>query len=285
MRVEIDERSGFCFGVVRAITAAEEALKQGSIVSLGDIVHNPIEMGRLGKLGLRSIDHTSLRNMRCGKVLIRAHGEPPATYEAARDNGVEIVDATCPVVARLQKSVSKAYEEMQAVNGQVVIIGKKGHAEVEGLLGHAEGNAIVVENVDDVRQIDFSRPLYVLSQTTQSPVLFDGIVDEIRSRAHAGITVRNTICREVAGREEHMAEFARSYDVVIFVSGRNSSNGRALFDVCLQANSCSHMIEHEGELNREWFENARSVGVCGATSTPRWLMERVRENIVEIKNN
>ena len=285
MRVEIDEKSGFCFGVVRAITAAEEALERGGIVSLGDIVHNPIEMGRLGKLGLRSVDRTALAGMRGGKVLIRAHGEPPSTYEAARLNGVDVVDATCPVVARLQKLVRKAYEEMQAVGGQVVIIGKKGHAEVEGLLGQAEGNAIVVENPDDVRQIDFTKPLYVLSQTTQSPALFNSIVDEIRECAQADITVRNTICREVAGREEHMAEFARSYDVVIFVSGRNSSNGRALFEVCLKENPRSHMIEHEGELRGEWFENALSVGVCGATSTPRWLMERVRENIVGIKNN
>lgn len=283
MRVEIDERSGFCFGVVRAITAAEEALGQGSIVSLGDIVHNPIEMGRLGELGLRSVDRTALSGMRGGRVLIRAHGEPPSTYEAARLNGVDIVDATCPVVARLQKLVREAYGEMRASGGQVVIIGKKGHAEVEGLLGQADGDAIVVESPDDVRQVDFSKPVYVLSQTTQSPALFNGIVDEMRERARAGITVRNTICREVAGREEHMAEFARSYDVVIFVSGRNSSNGRALFDVCVRANPRSHMIEHEGELREEWFENANSAGVCGATSTPRWLMERVRENIVEIK--
>lgn len=283
MRVEIDERSGFCFGVVRAITAAEEALGQGSIVSLGDIVHNPIEMGRLGELGLRSVDRTALSGMCGGRVLIRAHGEPPSTYEAARLNGVDIVDATCPVVARLQKLVREAYGEMRAAGGQVVIIGKKGHAEVEGLLGQADGDAIVVESPDDVRQVDFSKPVYVLSQTTQSPALFNGIVDEMRERARAGITVRNTICREVAGREEHMAEFARSYDVVIFVSGRNSSNGRALFDVCVRANPRSHMIEDEGELREEWFENANSAGVCGATSTPRWLMERVRENIVEIK--
>lgn len=280
MNVDIDDRSGFCFGVVRAISAAEEAVGSGRrIVSLGDIVHNPMEMKRLEQMGLRSIGREEFCGMRGGRVLIRAHGEPPATYDTARRNGTEIVDATCSVVARLQKLVRQAGDEMVAVGGQVVILGKKGHAEVEGLLGQVGGAALVVEREEDLGAVDFSRPLYVLSQTTQSPAFFDDIIGEIGRRAKAGVTVRNTICREVAGREEHMAGFAKSHDVVVFVSGRKSSNGRALFEVCAKANPRSHMVEHEGELRPEWFEGAESVGVCGATSTPRWLMERVRESI------
>ncbi len=283
MNVAIDDRSGFCFGVVKAITAAEKALADGGpIVSLGDIVHNPIEVQRLGKIGMSSIGHRELQVMKGGRVLIRAHGEPPSTYETARENGICVVDATCPVVAKLQKLVRQAYDEMRLAGGQVVILGKKGHAEVEGLLGQVDGDAVVVERAEDMAQVDFSKPVYVLSQTTQSPVFFNEIVDEMRRRAQAGITVRNTICREVAGREEHMTEFARSHDVVVFVSGRKSSNGRALFEVCLKANPRSHMIERDGELQQAWFAGAGSVGVCGATSTPRWLMERVRDSIVEM---
>lgn len=286
MKVEIDERSGFCFGVVKAITAAEDALREPEpIVSLGDIVHNPIEMRRLGDIGLRSVDRAELARMKGGRVLIRAHGEPPVTYDTARRNGTTIVDATCPVVAKLQKLVRQAHEQMLVTGGQVVILGKKGHAEVEGLLGQVDGDAIVVEGFGDVEQVDFSKPVYVLSQTTQSPVFFNEVVGRIRERARAEVTVRNTICGEVAGREEHMAEFARSYDVVVFVSGRASSNGRALFEVCARANPRSYMVEHEGELRQEWFRGVESVGVCGATSTPRWLMERVRDRIEIIEKD
>lgn len=284
MKVVIDDRSGFCFGVVRAISAAEKALGDGEpIVSLGDIVHNPIEMRRLAELGLRSIGRDELAGINGGRVLIRAHGEPPSTYDEARANDISVVDATCPVVARLQKLVRRAYEEVGESGGQVVILGKKGHAEVEGLLGQVDGDAVVVEKREDLEQVDFSKSIYILSQTTQSPAFFNEIVAEIERRAQGSVTVRNTICREVAGREEHMAEFARSNDVVVFVSGRKSSNGRALFDVCVKANPRSHMVEHEGELHPEWFDGVENVGVCGATSTPRWLMEKVRDSIMGLE--
>lgn len=282
MKVDIDDKSGFCFGVVKAITAAEEAVARSPIVSLGDIVHNPIEMRRLEGLGLRSVEHGELGRMRGGRVLIRAHGEPPATYETARRNGIEVVDATCPVVARLQKLVREAHAQMKSAGGRIVILGKKGHAEVEGLLGQVDGDALVVERVQDLDALDFTRPIYLLSQTTKSPALFEEVAERIRGRVRAQVVIRNTICREVAGREKHMEEFAGGHDVVVFVSGRNSSNGRALFDVCLRANPSSHMVEHGGELQKEWFEGARSAGICGATSTPRWLMESVGERIAQM---
>lgn len=279
MKVEIDEGSGFCFGVVRAITAAEKAVAGGPIFSLGDIVHNPLEVRRLEGLGLNTIDGRQFRDMNGGRVLVRAHGEPPATYETARLNGVEIVDATCPVVARLQAQVRKAYDEMQAVGGSVAILGKKGHAEVEGLLGQVGGDAVVVEKQEDLDTLDFTKPVYLLSQTTKSPALFEKIAAEIQLRGRSEVVIRNTICHEVAGREERMAEFALSHDVVVFVSGRNSSNGRALFEVCLRANPHSYMVEDERELQLQWFAGASNAGVCGATSTPRWLMERVQAGI------
>lgn len=285
MKVDIDERSGFCFGVVRAITAAEGAAAEGTVYSLGDIVHNPLEVQRLEGLGLKTIDAERFRNMKGGRVLIRAHGEPPSTYATARENGVEIVDATCPVVARLQKLVRKAHGEMQATGGTLAILGKKGHAEVEGLLGQVDGDAVVIEKLEDLDALDFTRPVYLLSQTTKSPALFGQVAAEIERRSQAGAVIRNTICGEVAGREQHMAQFASSHDVVIFVSGRNSSNGRALFEVCLRANPCSHMVEDERELDPKWFTNAANAGVCGATSTPRWLMERVKAAIGEITND
>lgn len=281
MRVEIDDKSGFCFGVVNAIGLAERSLAEngGRVASLGDIVHNRLEMERLEGLGLSTITHEEFFGVRGGTVLIRAHGEPPATYETARKNAVGIIDATCPVVASLQKVVAAAHAGMTAAGGQVVILGKRGHAEVVGLTGQADGGApvIVVESLADLDAVDFGRPVYFLSQTTQSLALFGEMSAEIRRRAAdlRAVTVHDTICRRVAHREPHLKEFAERHDVIIFVSGRKSSNGRLLFEACRGANPRSHMVEDEAELRPEWFGGAESVGVCGATSTPRWLMERV----------
>ncbi len=278
MRIEIDDRSGFCFGVVNAIHKAEESLAGGrAVFSLGDIVHNRVEVSRLEAAGLRTISHAELPHLQGKTVLIRAHGEPPATYAEAAEHGVALIDATCPVVARLQERVKRADEKMQAIDGQVVILGKKGHAEVVGLAGQSPGRAIIVEGPRDLAPIDFARPVYLLSQTTQPLALFEVVRDEILRRAAdpQAVTVDDTICRQVSNRDPHLREFARRHEVIVFVSGRKSSNGAALFGACLAANPCSHLVEDETELRPEWFAGAGSVGICGATSTPRWLMERV----------
>lgn len=285
MRVVIDEKSGFCFGVVRAISEAEQALKEGApVYSLGDIVHNRIEVQRLGALGLQTITHADIPTLSGAKMVVRAHGEPPTTYATAESVGVEIIDATCPVVAALQKRVKRAHQQMSACNGTVVILGKQGHAEVVGLTGQVNGDAIVIEKSEDLSRIDFSRPIYFLSQTTQSISLFESLCEQMRQRLpeEQMLTVDDTICRRVSSREEHLREFARRFDVVIFVCGRKSSNGKVLYNICKEANPNSYNIEEESELQREWFEGVESVGVCGATSTPEWLMRRVAEKIKEL---
>lgn len=286
IRIEIDGRSGFCFGVVNAIGKAEKNLGAEELFSLGDIVHNRMEVQRLGKLGLRSVGHAELPSLEGKRLLIRAHGEPPATYRKAEELNIEVVDATCPVVAKLQQLVGKAYAEMQAAGGQVVILGKPGHAEVAGLSGHADGKAVIVEGIEDLEQVDFSKPLFFLSQTTQSLSLFEEMSREIMRRTAdpAQVTIKDTICRQVANREGHLRDFAGRFDVVLFVSGRKSSNGRILFEVCRAANPRSHMVEEEGELLSEWFAGARSVGICGATSTPQWLMEDVAARTGDLVN-
>ena len=238
MRIEIDDKSGFCFGVVRAITEAERALEQGGTVySLGDIVHNRMEVQRLGGLGLHTITHAEMEALGGSRLFIRAHGEPPTTYAAARALGIEVIDATCPVVAKLQERVVKAHEEMRPIGGQVVILGKRGHAEVVGLTGQVADPTIVIEREQDLDLIDFTRPIYLLSQTTQSIALFNHLGEEIRRRATnpEQITIADTICRQVSGREQHLTEFAARFDVVIFVCGRKSSNGKVLFEVCRMA--------------------------------------------------
>lgn len=286
MRVEIDDKSGFCFGVVRAIDAAEEALRNGTVYSLGDIVHNRVEMQRLGFLGLVPVGHESLGRLPGGStVLIRAHGEPPSVYGKAHGCGYRIVDATCPVVAKLQRIVVKAHGQMKAVGGQVVILGKRGHAEVAGLAGQVDGDVKVIEGVEDLGAVDFTRPVYLLSQTTQSLDLFGKVADEIRRRAAdpGKVTVDDTICRQVANREPHLREFSSRFDAVVFVSGRKSSNGKVLYRVCLAANPRSYLVEEVGDLRRDWFEGVSSVGICGATSTPRWLMEQVAEAVAAIE--
>ena len=283
MRVEIDEHSGFCFGVVRAIGEAEQALQSGSVASLGDIVHNRMEVQRLEALGLQTISHDDIPSLKGKRMLIRAHGEPPKTYATAKAHSVEIIDATCPVVAALQRKVKKAHEEMSGVGGTVVILGKRGHAEVVGLTGQVEEQAVVVENEEDLQQIDFSHPIYFLSQTTQSVDKFRRLAEIMRKRLPNGdmLTADDTICRRVSSREEKLREFASQHDVVIFVCGRKSSNGKVLYNVCHEENERTYNIEEASELQTEWFEGAESVGICGATSTPRWLMEQVAEAISE----
>lgn len=285
MRIEIDDKSGFCFGVVRAITEAEKALAEGGTVySLGDIVHNRIEVQRLERLGLRTVTHDEMPRLAGCRLFIRAHGEPPTTYARARELGIDLIDATCPVVARLQTRVVRAHELMRPVGGQVVILGKRGHAEVVGLTGQVGAPTIVIEGPQDLDAIDFARPVYFLSQTTQSIALFERLCDEMRRRAAdpAQVRIEDTICRQVANREEHLEAFARRFDVVIFVCGRKSSNGKVLFEVCRRANAATYNIEEAAELEPQWFAGAASVGICGATSTPKWLMQQVADAVGRI---
>ena len=282
MRVEIDERSGCCFGVVRAITEAEKALGEGGTVySLGDIVHNRVEVQRLEALGLRTVTHDEMPRLAGCRLFIRAHGEPPTTYAAAQRLGITLIDATCPVVARLQRRVKEAHAAMRAVGGQVVILGKRGHAEVVGLTGQVAEPTIVIEGAEDLAQIDFTRPIHFLSQTTQSIALFERLGAEMKRRAADPAQVRldDTICRQVSGREEHLAQFAARFDAVLFVCGRKSSNGKVLFEVCRRANPRTYNIEEAAEIDPAWLAGAASVGICGATSTPRWLMQRVAEAV------
>lgn len=282
MKIEIDDKSGCCFGVMRAISKAEEALAEGGTVySLGDIVHNRIEVQRLERLGLRTVTHREIPDLAGCRLFIRAHGEPPATYAEARRLGIEVIDATCPVVARLQRRVVEAYEQMQPLGGQVVILGKRGHAEVVGLTGQVDEKAIVIEGPEDLDLIDFAQPIHFLSQTTQSIELFKELGEEMRRRAAdpAQVRIDDTICRQVSGREQHLEEFARRFDVVLFVCGRKSSNGRVLSEVCRRANSRTYVVEEAAEVQPDWLEGAGSVGICGATSTPKWLMQEVADAV------
>ncbi|MBR5866231.1 MAG: 4-hydroxy-3-methylbut-2-enyl diphosphate reductase [Alistipes sp.] len=281
MEVIIDDNSGFCFGVVRAIGEAESALERvGDVYSLGDIVHNRVEVQRLEQLGLHTVSHEDMKNLSGRTLLIRAHGEPPRTYRMAEELGITIIDATCPVVARLQRRLREAYDNMKEVGGSVVLLGKRGHAEVIGLTGQADDDVVVIENEGDLNNVDFTRPIYFLSQTTQSIALFNKLAEDIKMRAgDVAVTIDDTICRRVAGREALLTDFSKSVDVVIFVCGRKSSNGRVLYEVCRSANPRSFNIEESSEIDLSWLEGAERVGICGATSTPRWLMEQVAESI------
>ncbi|MFI3331298.1 MAG: 4-hydroxy-3-methylbut-2-enyl diphosphate reductase [Rikenellaceae bacterium] len=287
MLVEIDEKSGFCFGVVTAIARAEELVRSSEkVYCLEDIVHNRVEVQRLENLGVKTISHDEFMTLRGETVLVRAHGEPPKTYREARQRDIEIVDATCPVVASLQKTIIKAYEKMQQVAGQVVLLGKRGHAEVVGLIGQVEGDVTVVENEAELDVIDCGRAIYFLSQTTQSLDLFNAMAEKLRLRCgdDVSLTVHDTICRQVSGRGPHLREFAGKFDVIIFVSGKKSSNGKVLFGICYEQNKRSYKVEDAEELRPEWFENCESVGICGATSTPKWLMSEVFCKIQELVN-
>ncbi len=280
--VEIDKDSGFCPGVVTAIRKAEEELeKSGRLYCLGDIVHNSNEVERLKKKGLVTITHDDLRRLRNVKVLLRAHGEPPETYRTARDNGIEIIDATCPVVLKLQKRIKKSYGSDN--HPQIVIYGKTGHAEVNGLVGQTDGKAIVVESSGDVDKIDFSKDIVLYSQTTKSREGLNAIEEAIRRRNPKGIfECHDTICRQVANRMPRISKFAASHELVLFVSGKKSSNGKILFDECSNANPNAKLIYSEDDIKKEWLENVASIGICGATSTPRWLMANVKQRVEQL---
>ena len=283
--VEIDKGSGFCFGVVNAISSAERELKNtDTLYCLGDIVHNSLEVERLEALGLRTIDHAEFARLEGKKVLLRAHGEPPSTYETAERNRIQIVDATCPVVLQLQKKIHRCYQETRGSRTQIVIYGKKGHAEVNGLVGQTDGTAIVVEKIDDLDRLDFSRNISLFSQTTKSLDGFRAIVSEIEKRLEAGVQFdyHDTICRQVANRLPNIQKFALAHDWVYFVAGKKSSNGRMLFEECRKANPHSQFISSEEEITEPLAKEVKCVGVCGATSTPKWLMEKIAEKIRRI---
>ncbi|MCM1152028.1 MAG: 4-hydroxy-3-methylbut-2-enyl diphosphate reductase [Muribaculum sp.] len=279
--IEIDKNSGFCFGVVTAIRKAEEELdKSGTLFCLGDIVHNAAEVERLRKKGLITITHDDLKRLHDVKVLLRAHGEPPSTYETARRNNIEIIDATCPVVLQLQRRIKQAADEAQTENPSplIVIYGKPGHAEVNGLVGQTDGRAVVVQSEEELNHLDLNRDVLLYSQTTKSLSGFTSMVEAIKNRKGSGdFRWYDTICRQVANRMDKMREFAAAHDVIIFVSGAKSSNGKVLYNECLSVNPQTYLISNSDELRPEWTHHAESIGICGATSTPHWLMEEVAE--------
>ena len=283
LQIEIDNGSGFCFGVTTAIKKAEEELAKGlTLYCLGDIVHNGMECERLRAMGLITINHEEMEQLHNVKVLLRAHGEPPETYELASHNNIEIIDATCPVVLQLQKRIKNQY----LLNSpQIVIFGKKGHAEVLGLVGQTQGNAIVIESFNEVTKLDFTRDIYLYSQTTKSLDEFHRIIDYIQSHISTGATFRSfdTICRSVANRMPNISQFASRHDLILFVCGRKSSNGKVLYNECVRVNPNSHLIEGPGEILTEWLKDIKTVGICGATSTPKWLMEQCRDAIEKME--
>lgn len=289
MKIEIDDNSGFCFGVVTAIEKAEEQLeKSGTLYCLGDIVHNASEVERLRLRGLQTITHTDLENLHDSTVLLRAHGEPPTTYATAHANNITVIDATCPVVLQLQRRIKEAYRtnRNRLENGEIrempliLIYGKEGHAEVNGLVGQTNGEAIVIQNAEDLDTVDLSRDILLYSQTTKSLEGFQHIVEEIKKRKKKGnFEYFDTICRQVASRLSKLREFAASHDAVVFVSGAKSSNGKVLFEECRKVNPLSYLVSDGSKLDISLFEGAGSIGICGATSTPRWLMAEIAELI------
>jgi 4-hydroxy-3-methylbut-2-enyl diphosphate reductase len=294
MKVTIDENSGFCFGVTTAIETAERELQKGQLFCLGDIVHNGQEVERLDKLGLGTIDYDDLRTLHNVRVLLRAHGEPPSTYHIAKRNSIEIIDASCPVVLHLQKRIRDTYLRHHGTEAQIVIFGKKGHAEVIGLEGQTNNTAIVIEHIHDLDKLDFARPIYLFSQTTKSVEEFQNIVAEInRQRDEKDIRqegdnivfeYHDTICRNVANRVRKLQDFARSNDVVVFVGGKKSSNAKVLYNHCLEVNSCTVFVSNTEDLTPEILHQchtAECVGICGATSTPKWLMDDIKQFIIE----
>lgn len=284
MQITIDEYSGFCFGVTSAIEAAERELQKGQLFCLGDIVHNGQEVERLDKLGLETIDYDDLRTLHNVRVLLRAHGEPPSTYHIARRNNIDIIDASCPVVLHLQKRIRETYQSLHGKNtgAQIVIFGKKGHAEVIGLEGQTNNTAIVIEHIADLNKIDFARPIYLFSQTTKSVEEFETIVEEIKKRSTAHFEYHNTICKNVANRVKRLQAFAQSNDVVIFVGGQKSSNAKVLYNNCLEVNPSTIFVSSTEDITTDILQlchQAEQVGICGATSTPKWLMENVKQHI------
>ncbi|MBR4275723.1 MAG: 4-hydroxy-3-methylbut-2-enyl diphosphate reductase [Prevotella sp.] len=286
--IEIDNDSGFCFGVTTAIQKAEETLANGEkLYCLGDIVHNGMECDRLKDMGLITIDHEVFARLHDVTVLLRAHGEPPTTYELARNNNITIIDATCPVVLALQKRIKKKYDatDNEERPTDIVIFGKNGHAEVLGLVGQTKGEAIVIEHAEDAEKLDFSHNIYLYSQTTKSLDEFHRIIDYCQQHIEEGAKFQSfdTICRQVANRMPNICEFATKHDLILFVCGRKSSNGKVLFNACMEKNANSHLIEGPNEIQPEWLEGIKSIGICGATSTPTWLMEQCKEKVENIK--
>jgi len=290
MKVTVDQHSGFCWGVVRTIEIAEEQMEETPrLYSLGPVIHNPMEIERLRAKGLETVTHEDFARLRGQTVLIRAHGEPPSTYALARAHGVTLVDATCPVVTKVQERIRKFYDQ----GYQIVIFGKKDHAEVVGLVGHTNGEAVVIRSVQEIDAVDLRRKTVLFSQTTMDKATFYEIAAILRERITEFVVgtfeesaidfhAKDTICGQVSGRDKKLRAFARENDVVLFVAGRNSSNGKVLYEICREENPRTHFIEHEGELQPEWFDGAERVGVSGATSTPQWLMERVKEAVEQL---
>ena len=282
IQIEIDSGSGFCFGVTTAISKAEEELSRSdTLYCRGEYVHNGMEVERLHLQGLQTIDQSQLSQLHDVKVLLRAHGEPPATYATAERNHIEIIDATCPVVLQLQRRIKRQYDDNP--QAQIVIFGKNGHAEVLGLVGQTDGNAIVVENLDDASHLCFDRDIYLYSQTTKSLDEFHALIAYIQAHISPQATFRSfdTICRQVANRMPNIAAFAARHDMILFVSGHKSSNGKVLFNECLRVNANSHHIEQPSEIDLHWLDGVKTIGICGATSTPKWIMEQCRDHILE----
>ncbi|MFZ2339001.1 MAG: 4-hydroxy-3-methylbut-2-enyl diphosphate reductase [Bacteroidales bacterium] len=288
MKIEIDRKSGFCFGVHNAVEIAEEALLDGEkVYSLGPLMHNDMEMQRLSSLGLITVDHEQFSALKNCKVLIRAHGEPPETYRLALENNITIIEATCPIVRKLQSKIKKTWNEIRDRKGQIVIFGKPGHAEVIGLLGQTDNKGLLVSKASDIEKIDFSRPVALFSQTTMEITEFANIrqllYDRMKAKGVADpeqdLIVFNTVCGQFSGREPNLRAFAAEHETVIFVSGKDSSNGRMLYSVCKQINPDTHFISSVEEIEKSWFEGKESVGICGATSTPKWLIKIVKEHI------
>lgn len=288
MLIEIDQNSGFCFGVVNAIKLAEKALEQtGELYCLGEIVHNTKEVERLQKKGLKTIDHTQLDSLAEKKVMFRAHGEPPSTYEKIKAHNIKLVDATCPVVLRLQMKVRQSYQKAKEVNGQIVIYGEKGHAEVNGLIGQTEGQAIVIENKQDLEKIDPTRPIYLFSQTTKGVTGLNELYKEIIARTgeQTSVEKNDTVCSQVSGRIPNLKEFSQKHNIILFVSSKSSSNGKLLHKICKEINPKSYFLSGPEDIDPNWFTENDSVGICGATSTPQWLMESVLQSLKNIECN
>ncbi|NEW81075.1 MAG: 4-hydroxy-3-methylbut-2-enyl diphosphate reductase [Mariniphaga sp.] len=281
MIIEIDKNSGFCFGVVEAIRKAEETLQQQDVLyCLGDIVHNEAEVERLTKKGLITIDHERYFTMKDTTVLLRAHGEPPSTYEYARQNNIQLIDATCPVVLKLQQRIRNGRESDKIENTQVVIYGKKNHAEVNGLVGQTHGKAIVIENIDEIDKIDFTRPIELYSQTTKDLEGFHLLANELKRKAiDVPVKIHDTVCRQVANRIPAIQKFSARFELILFVSGQKSSNGKMLFHICQSVNPNSKFVSSIEEIDEQWIKDVDSVGICGATSTPKNLLEEVAEAV------
>lgn len=275
LTIEIDPRSGFCNGVVRAIRQAENYLDYNShLHSLGAIVHNTEELERLKKKGLEILSIDELEDLHNDVILVRAHGEPPSTYALARRNNLQVIDCTCPVVLKLQERVRETWQRLRPLGGKVLIFGKKGHAEVNGLVGQTEGEAVVIGNIDEAASIDYAHPVALFSQTTKDPLEFARISDYVRHR-RPDAEVYNTICRQVAQRHESLVSFASNHSLILFVSGRDSSNGKVLFDLCRSVNARTFWVENTEQIDLSWFIDGDRVGICGATSTPKWQLEEI----------